>query len=128
MKMIHGREPGKPSKRSATVTGEMWGDQLLDGGDVVINTVFFAPGARTHWHRHEGLQVLMVTQGKGFVRTADGETVHAVAGDIVYCPPGETHWHGAASDTIFQHTAFTIGGTEWFEPVDDDDYEAAEET
>lgn len=126
MKVNRGREEGRPSvQRTETVTGEMWGDPLLSGDDVLINSVFFAPRARTHWHRHEGAQVLLITQGKGYVRTADGETAHVSVGDIVYCPPGEEHWHGAAEDTVMEHTAITMGKTEWLEPVQDEQYDEA---
>ena len=55
MKVNRGREEGRPSvQRTETVTGEMWGDPLLSGDDVLINSVFFAPRARTHWHRTRG--------------------------------------------------------------------------
>ncbi|MGD9960812.1 cupin domain-containing protein [Nocardioides sp.] len=109
-------------QRTETVTGEMWGEPLYMGEDVVVHSVVFTPGSRTHWHRHEGLQVLLVTCGVGFVQTASGETAEVATGDIVYCPPGEEHWHGAAQNSLMQHTTFTLGKTDWFKPVDDEQY------
>lgn len=103
----------------------MWGDAILDGGDFTVNSVFFAPGARTHWHRHTGGQALLISQGSGYVRTADGETARVAAGDVVLSPPGEEHWHGAAADSFVQHTAITLGKTEWLEPVGDEQYHEA---
>ena len=60
--------------RTATFTGTVWGDPVLAETDgVTINTVSFAPGARTHWHSHDGGQVLVVTSGLGRVADRDGE-------------------------------------------------------
>jgi quercetin dioxygenase-like cupin family protein len=131
MKVSHGRQ-GLPSvRRTETVTGEMWGDAILHGagdvgvGDVVVNSVFFAPGSRSHWHRHDGAHLLFITQGKGFVGNDNGETASVVAGDVVYCAPGEEHWHGAAADSFMQNTTITVGNTEWHEPVRDEQYDQA---
>jgi quercetin dioxygenase-like cupin family protein len=126
MKVTRGREAGKPSvQRTETVTGDMWGDPVLDGGEIKVNSVFFAPGGRTHWHRHAAGQLLLVTHGQGIVQTADGDTVRVGAGDVVFSPGGEKHWHGAAVDSFVQHTTITVGTTDWMEPVRDDQYDEA---
>ena len=67
MKINHGRVAGEPSAhRDATFTGAVWSEPLLrDVPGVIINTVFFPPGVRTHWHRHETGQILIVTHGRG---------------------------------------------------------------
>lgn len=88
--------------------------------------VTFEPGARTFWHTHPAGQRLLVTAGRGLVGTLDG-TVHVVRpGDYIWCPPGLTHWHGAAPDTAMTHIAFTNvmpGKTvTWHGPVAEDDY------
>jgi quercetin dioxygenase-like cupin family protein len=44
------------------------------------------------------------------------------AGDTVWCPPGERHWHGAAPDSVMIHTAISLGTTQWAEEVDDSEY------
>lgn len=88
---------------------------------VTINTVNFSPGARTFWHHHEDGQILQVLAGRGLV-AADGE-VHVIrAGDTVWCPPGESHWHGAAPDSFMVHTAISLGTTVWSDEVDDEEY------
>ena len=47
-------------------------------------------------------------------------------GDVVNIPANVKHWHGAASDSWFQHIAQEIPGedtkTEWCEAVSDEDY------
>ena len=73
MHISHGRS-GQPSeRRTATFTGTVHMDPVLTAPDVMINTVVFTPGARTHWHRHPGGQLLVVTAGhdQGRVRLLD---------------------------------------------------------
>jgi quercetin dioxygenase-like cupin family protein len=83
--------------------------------------VFFSPGARTYWHTHEGGQLLIVLAGQGYVGDTDGP-VQVSAGDTIWTPPGVRHWHGAAPDRYLVHTAVSLAGVEWFEPVNDHDY------
>jgi quercetin dioxygenase-like cupin family protein len=125
MKVNRGREPGKPSEqRGPTFTGTVWADPLLATQDgVMVNAVFFPPGGRTHWHRHERGQVLLVTAGRGYVQVRDGEGTWVAAGDVVHFPPGEEHWHGAGPESYLLHTAVSLGTTEWLEAVSPADYE-----
>jgi quercetin dioxygenase-like cupin family protein len=81
--------------------------------------VRFPAGARTDWHRHPDGQVLFVTEGSGRVGTRDDGAVDVRAGDLVYAPPGEEHWHGASEDGAVQHLALSFGDTDWLEPVED---------
>jgi quercetin dioxygenase-like cupin family protein len=80
--------------------------------------VSFPAGARTHWHRHPGGQVLFVTEGLGRVATRGGRPEPIRAGDLVYAPPGEEHWHGAEESEGVSHLALSFGDTEWLEPVE----------
>ena len=65
-------------------------------------TVTFEPGARTAWHTHPLGQTLLVTFGRGRVQREGGPIEDVRAGDIVWFPPGEKHWHGAAPDTAMR--------------------------
>ncbi|MEV5412698.1 cupin domain-containing protein [Thermopolyspora sp. NPDC052614] len=127
MKIIRGRASGAESeRRSATFTGEVWADPVLPTTDgVTINNVFFTPCARTHWHRHERGQILIVTAGSGFVCTQGEKPQPLGVGDTVWVPAGEMHWHGAGPGSYLIHTAVSLGVTEWHDPVSDDDYGAA---
>jgi quercetin dioxygenase-like cupin family protein len=127
MKINRGRELDAGSEsRSATFTGEVWADPILSGVEgVTINNVFFAPGGRTHWHTHDGPQILTVIAGRGHAYTRSGEGGEIRAGDVVHIPAGEEHWHGADPGSYLLHTATTFGGHDWLEPVADGDYEAA---
>ena len=122
--VMKGGRAGVPSElRTATFTGTVWGDPVLaETARVTINSVSFAPGARTHWHSHDGGQVLVVTSGAGRVYDRNGEGSPISAGDVVFIEPGVEHWHGAASDSYMVHLAISIQGHDWLEPVSDADY------
>lgn len=110
-------------RRAATFTGVVYADPLLDGsGGAAVTSVFFAPGARTYWHSHAGGQVLHVVSGSGLVGVQDALPQPIGAGDLVWSPPGELHWHGGGPDTAVLHLAISVGSTEWGEPVSDADY------
>ena len=126
MHIIKGGRSGAPAAlRSETFTGTVWGDPVLPQTDgVLINSVSFAPGARTHWHSHDGGQVLIVTSGSGRVYARDGLGGEIGTGDVVFIPPGVEHWHGAGPDSPMVHTAISLQGHDWLEPVTDDEYES----
>lgn len=90
--------------------------------------VMFEPGARTAWHMHPLGQTLIVTAGTGRVQRW-GEPVDEIRqGDVVWIPPGQKHWHGAAPDSSMTHIAITeqLDGktVEWMEKVSDAQYGA----
>jgi quercetin dioxygenase-like cupin family protein len=129
VKINRGREAGQPSEDrtdGATFTGTVWGDTALSGvPGAMVSDVFFGPGGRTYWHRHENGQILLITHGRGRVQTRAGEGSFVESGDIVFFHPGEEHWHGAAGDSYLLHRAISLGETEWLEEVAEDDYRGA---
>jgi quercetin dioxygenase-like cupin family protein len=52
-------------------------------------------------------------------------------GDVIWCPPGEKHWHGAAPTTSMTHIAIQeeLDGkvVDWMEKVSDEQYGAPHE-
>lgn len=113
-------------------TGTVWRDNAPVGGppDVAVNRVFFEPGGRTHWHTHPEGQVLYVLTGTCLAAKEGEAPVRVDAGGVVYFAPDEKHWHGATPDTFMVHMAINIantteGGTEWLEPVTDEQYAGA---
>lgn len=116
----HAGTAGKPGSQ---FTGNVYPYVTMPATDgVVINTVDFTPGARTYWHSHENGQILQVLAGRGLIQSA-GEPIEVIrAGDTVWVPPGEMHWHGAAPDSYLVHTAISLGVTSWADPVSDSDY------
>ncbi|MGB3644019.1 MAG: cupin domain-containing protein [Mesorhizobium sp.] len=91
--------------------------------------VTFEPGARTHWHTHPLGQTLHVTSGSGLVQVWGGPVREIRAGDTVWFPPGEKHWHGASPTTAMTHIAMqeALDGSpvDWLEPVSDEQYGGA---
>src|SRR5215208_2167860 len=85
-------------------TGGVWMDAAPADSSpgAGVFRVLFEPGARTNWHTHP-------------------------EGQILYVVPGEKHWHGAAPQYFMVHVAVNPaassgGGTEWLEPVTDEEY------
>ncbi len=76
-----------------------------DPARVVGAHVTFEPGARTAWHTHPLGQTLIVTSGAGRVQRRAGPIEEIHPGDVVWFPPGEKHWHGAAPATAMTHIA-----------------------
>lgn len=98
--------------------------------DEHINTsgalVTFDPGARSAWHTHPAGQRLLVTSGVGLTQEW-GKPIRVIRpGDVVWCPPGVKHWHGAAPDTAMPHMAITATldgkNVNWLEKVSDEQY------
>jgi len=93
---------------------------------VASASVTFEPGARTAWHTHPLGQTLIVTAGCGRVRREGGPIEEIRPGDVVWFPPGEKHWHGAAPTTAMTHIAIqeNLDGkvVDWMEKVGDEQY------
>ena len=88
--------------------------------------VRFTPGARTAWHTHPLGQTLIVTAGCGWTQCEGEAIVEIRAGDVIWCPPGHKHWHGASPTTAMTHIAIqeALDGknVEWMEHVTDEQY------
>jgi quercetin dioxygenase-like cupin family protein len=99
-----------------TFTGNVWTSPLSGGPERTVAAlgVLFEPGARSFWHSHPDGQVLYVATGSGKVGNGDGQIVEIAAGDVIYTPAGERHWHGAGPTSYMMHLSITTGGaTEW---------------
>ncbi|MFZ0590510.1 MAG: carboxymuconolactone decarboxylase family protein [Bryobacteraceae bacterium] len=90
--------------------------------------VTFKPGARTAWHTHPLGQILIVTAGTGRVQRWSDPVEEIHQRDVVWIPPGQKHWHGAAPDSSMAHIAIVeqLDGkaVEWMEKVSDAQYGA----
>ncbi|WP_345986040.1 cupin domain-containing protein [Sulfurimonas sp. HSL-1656] len=115
--------------------------QYFSGGEVRIDFLYpatddnmqsaayvtFEPGARTHWHTHPAGQHMIVTSGVGYTQTWKGERRTLRVGDVVWCPVGVKHWHGASEKIAMTHLVITGSdkngkNVEWLEPVTDEQY------
>ena len=92
--------------------------------------VTFEPGARSAWDTHPLGQMLIVTAGCGLVQSKGGPVRKIRPGDVVWCPAGEKHWHGATAKTGMSHFAIleSLDGNNvnWMQHVTDDEYASGE--
>jgi quercetin dioxygenase-like cupin family protein len=108
-------------------TGTVRIDPLFEAPARVFGaSVTFEPGARTAWHTHPLGQTLIVTSGLGWVQRWGGRKEEIRPGDVIWFPPAEKHWHGAAATTAMTHIAIVeqLDGksADWMEKVSDDQY------
>lgn len=110
-------------------TGNARVDPLFSANDSAPfsgSYVTFEPGARTAWHIHPTGQRLIVTAGIGLTQEWGGPVVEVHDGDVIWCPPGVKHWHGASPSTSMTHIAISgiIPGksVEWLEKVSEEQY------
>ena len=112
-------------------TGDVW-LQMLAENDSLLNTrignVTFESGARTNWHIRPGGQILLVTDGVGYYQEK-GKTIRLMhKGDVIICPKGAAHWHGATPDNSVTHIAISTnvqqGGVIWLQQVTDKEYDS----
>lgn len=67
--------------------------------------VHFEPSARTAWHAHERGQLLICTEGYGYVGYRDGRLVELRPGTSCWTDAAEDHWHGAGPAAALTHVA-----------------------
>lgn len=88
--------------------------------------VRFEEGARTAWHKHPLGQRLVVLEGNGWTQVEGGPVEAINAGDVVWCPPGVRHWHGATPTTPMAHIAIQEAQNgspvTWMEQVPEEEY------
>jgi quercetin dioxygenase-like cupin family protein len=113
-------------------TGQVRVDPLAPASnDINASTAYvtFEPGARSAWHSHPRGQILIVTAGAGLTQEWGKPVQEIRPGDVVRCPPGVKHWHGAAPTSALTHLAVTgsVDGKSvtWMEKVTDEQYIAA---
>jgi quercetin dioxygenase-like cupin family protein len=129
------RSGSQPSTKGPAqfFTGNVRVDPLIQttpparvGGAVVT----FEPGARSAWHTHPLGQMIIVTGGCGLVQSEGGPVRRIHPGDVVWCPPGEKHWHGATAKTGMTHIVVleSLDGknVDWMQQVTDEEYAAGE--
>jgi quercetin dioxygenase-like cupin family protein len=128
------RNGSRPSAKGPAefFTGNVRVDPLFTAPEPARSSgayVTFEPCARSNWHTHPRGQTLIVTSGCGLVQSWGGPVTVIRPGDVVWCPPGEKHWHGAMPETAMTHIAMQEAKdgkvVDWMEPVTDEQYGAA---
>ena len=110
-------------------TGSVQVQQLFPASDPSSTSggrVTFEAGARSAWHTHPFGQVLIVTEGTGWIQQWGGSIEEIRKGDVIWIPAGVKHWHGATPNTSMTHIAIQeqLNGkaVEWMEKVTDEQY------
>jgi len=125
------RSGSQPARQGSAeyFTGSVRIDTLFTAHDPARTSggrVTFEPGARTAWHTHPLGQTLIVTSGTGRIQRWGGAIEEIRQGDIVWIPPGQKHWHGAAPNSAMTHIAIAEQlndkAAEWLEKVSDEQY------
>ena len=121
-------QPKKPSAKGPAerFTGDVWVDSIAQAqapSRLSVGIVHFTPGARSAWHSHTLGQTLYVLEGEGRVQSRGEPIVTIRAGNVVWTPADEWHWHGAAPDHFMAHMSMTEGSAEWGDHVTDAEYE-----
>ncbi len=115
---------------SSNFTGPVYVSSILGSSNVLdmpgLSYVVFDKGVYNNWHTHEGGQILIVTDGIGY-HQIEGEEVQVLyPGDVAFCSPGETHWHGGSADSEFAHIAINtnpgMNGVTWLDRISGEEY------
>ncbi len=134
MKDLSVFETGKPNDAFAKYFIGQSYLNMLSTEQVGIANVTFEPKCRNNWHIHHadkgGGQILLVTAGEGWYQEWGKPARRLKAGDVVNIPANVKHWHGATTNSYFQHLAVEVPGencqNEWCEPVTDEEYNKLE--
>jgi quercetin dioxygenase-like cupin family protein len=124
MKFQRGRssEPAELGTAVCATVGDVLIDNILNDEGVRVSGTMFRPGSHTFWHSHDDGQILIIGAGRGMVATRGGDVHEVTAGDYVYAPPGEEHWHGAAPDCFVSYTSISLGTTRIADELEREDY------
>ena len=129
MKII--KAESRPTVRASSdyFTGRGWQDPIIEADEparVRALKVSFEPEARTAWHTHPLGQTLHIISGIGLIGLRNKTPKLINAGDTVWIPPGEEHWHGASAANSMTHIAIqeALDGrvATWLEKVSDGEY------
>ena len=111
-------------------TGTVWQDPIIEANDparVRALKVSFEPSARTAWHTHPLGQTLYIVSGVGLMGLRNKAPQLIKAGDTVWIPPDEEHWHGASATNSMTHIAIQEALNErvatWLDKVSDEQYQ-----
>lgn len=116
-------------------TGKVWIQPLFEAPEparVHCASVTFEPCARTAWHTHPLGQTLIVASGQGWAQREGGPIEEIQAGNVVWIPPNEKHWHGAMPTRAMTHIAIqeALDGkvVDWMEQVSEAQYGGKDRT
>ena len=108
MEIIHLEDQQTVQGPAETFSGQVRISGLFTApspAELSTGTVTFEPGARTHWHTHPLGQLLIVTDGEGWIQIEGQARQDIRQGDMVWIEPHTNHCHGAQDDRSMTHIA-----------------------
>ncbi|MBE1285973.1 MAG: cupin domain-containing protein [Rhodobacteraceae bacterium] len=109
--------------------GRVWITRLCDtavSAPLRTQRIVYEPSARSAWHSHPLGQVVHIIGGVGLFGRRGFAPRIARAGETVWIPAGQEHWHGAAPDCLVEHIEVQQAQagyvSTWMEYVCDEDY------
>jgi len=79
--------------------------EAVGAKNVEIGWISFPPRFESEKHLREVEELLIPLEGKGYIRTIEGE-FDIAPGMIVFLPPGDSHWHGTRDSSLTQYYIF----------------------
>ena len=119
---IRAQQSAPATEPNSNFTGTI--QRLKEDPPGLITYIHFDPGARTKWHVHEKGQMILVEEGVALEQQKGGPVHEVHAGEVIWCPPGVAHWHGAAPDQGGTQYNVTRGKITWLDPVTEEEYGA----
>lgn len=99
---------------------------IKDSTSLSVSSVTFDPSARSNWHTHPKGQLIIVTDGNGYIQEAGEVRKDIKKGDVIWTPAGIKHWHGANSTSSLTQTVVLEfkddKNVQWLEKVTDAEY------
>lgn len=93
--------------------------------DFISARVLFEPNARSHWHKHKGVQIIFAVEGEGYY-LEKGKPIRILKkGEVVVIDPETIHSHGACDKMFVQSVVMNKSSqpnaTIWLEAVSEDE-------
>ena len=109
MQVMRYSQTDPPVWHSPNITGETRKSVPFAEGEHEVDVSFikFPAGVHSTFHVHQTDQLLVAIDGTGFVETADGREEFG-PGDLVHCPAGERHRHGATEHTHLDQVSIVV--------------------
>ena len=124
----------RPSRKmgAPSFTGTVWQDPIIEApapARIRAARVALSPGRVPRGIPIRSDRRCTSSPGIGRVQTWGGPIREIRAGDTVWIPPGEKHWHGATPTSTAWYISpcrNQLGGEHvtWLEPVTDEQYKA----
>jgi quercetin dioxygenase-like cupin family protein len=100
-------EPDRWLSPNITGVTRKWVPFAEGAEQVDISFIKFPVGIHSTYHVHSTDQLLIAIDGVGFIETVDGRQEFG-AGDVVHCPAGERHRHGATESAPLDQVSIVV--------------------